>query len=99
MDDLIRTVIAREVGKQLDRQKEELHEALFQGCDYNDTFEQIFSRMVINSVYCSVSLAAEVAIGILLESGEFTPHSEQELRRRIFSVYGQKDEQAPDTQI
>lgn len=98
MNDLIRTVIAGEVAKQLDRQKEELHEALFQGCDYNDTFEQIFSQMVVNSVYYSVSLAAEVAIGILLESGEFTPRSEEELRRHIFSVRGQKDEQTPDTQ-
>ena len=97
MDDLMRTVIAREVAKQLDRQKEELHEALFQGCDYNDTFEKIFSRMVVNSVYCSVTLAAEIAVGILLESGELTPHSEKELRRRIFSVCGQKDGQTPDT--
>lgn len=97
MDDLMRTVIAREVAKQLDRQKEELHEALFQGCDYNDTFEKIFSRMVVNSVYCSVTLAAEIAIGILLECGA-VPRSEEELRRSIFSVCGEKDEQESDTQ-
>lgn len=91
MNNLIRAVIAREVAKQLDRQKEELHEALFRGCDYNDTFEKIFSTMVINSVYYSVTLAAEMAIGILLESGEFTPRSEEELRRCIFSLCGEKD--------
>lgn len=98
MDDLMRTVIAQEVGKQLDRQKEELQKALFQGCDHNDTLEKICAMMVINSVYYSVTLAAEIAIGILLESGEFTPRSEEELRRHIFSVCGQKDEQTPDTQ-
>ena len=85
MNDLMRTAIAREVAKQLDRQKEELHKSLFQGCDYNDTFEKIFSQMVVNSVYYSVTLAAEIAIGILLEGGAVS-RSEEELRRSIFSV-------------
>lgn len=92
MDDLMRTAIAQEVGRQLDRQKEELQKELFRGCDEKDTFEQIFSMMVINSVYFSVTLAAELAIGILLKSGEATPKSEDELRRSIFSVCSRKDE-------
>lgn len=32
MNDLIRKVIEQEVARQLDEQKEELQEALFQGC-------------------------------------------------------------------
>ena len=97
MNDLMRTAIAREVAKQLDRQKEELHKSLFQGCDYNDTFEKIFSQMVVNSVYYSVTLAAEIAIGILLEGGAVS-RSEDELRRSIFSVLDEKGEQESDTQ-
>lgn len=92
MDDLMRTVIAQEIGKQLYEQKEELQEALFLGCDKKDTLEEICSKMVINGIYFSTKLAAEIAIGILLESGELTPYSEDEFRRRIFSVCNRKDE-------
>lgn len=92
MDDLMRTFIAQEVGRQLYSQKEELQKTLFQGCDEKDTPEKIYSRMIINGVYASVTLAAEMAVDILLESGKFTQQSDEELRRRIFSVCGQKDE-------
>ena len=97
MNDLMRVAIENEVRRQMDMQKEELHKALFRGCDNEDTFEEIFSKMVINSVYCSVTLAAEMAIGILLEGGA-VPRSEEELRRTLFSVCGEKDRQETDTQ-
>ena len=97
MNDLMRMAIENEVRRQMDMQKEELHEALFRGCNNDDTFEKVFSKMVINAVYCSVTLAAEMAIGILLEGGA-VPRSEEELRRRLFSVCGEKDGQAADTQ-
>lgn len=96
MDDLIRTVIAQEVGRQLDRQKEELQKALFIGCDDKDTLEKICSKMVMNGVYFSTKLAAEIAIGILLEDGA-VPRSEEELRRGLFSVCGEKDGRTTDT--
>lgn len=92
MDSLKRTAIRQEVAKQLDMQREELIETLFQGCGEKDTPEKIYSRMIINGVYASVTLAAEMAIGILLESGEVTPRSDDELRRSIFSVCSGKDE-------
>lgn len=92
MDDLMRAVIAQEVRKQLDEQKEELHEELFQGCDRNGTLEEICAKMVVNGVYASTRLAAEMAMGLLLESGKFTPRSDDELRRRILSACNCKDE-------
>jgi len=92
MDSLKRTAIRQEVAKQLDMQREGLLETLFQGCGEKDTPEKIYSRMIINGVYASVTLAAEMAIGILLESGEVTPRSDDELRRSIFSVCSGKDE-------
>ena len=96
-DRLMRTAIEHEVRRQMDMQKEELSEALFRGCDYNDTSENFFSQMLVNAVYCSVTLAAEMAIGLLLEGGA-VPRSEEELRRSLFSVCGEKDGQATDKQ-
>lgn len=85
MDDLIRKVIEQEVARQLNEQKEELQKSLLQGCGEKDTSEEIYTRMIVNSVYISVTLAADIAIGILLRGG-VQPRSEEELRRSLFAV-------------
>ena len=96
-DQLMRTAIEHEVRRQIDMQKEELCEALFRGCDDSSTAEDRASQILVNAVYCSVTLAAEMAIGILLEGGA-VPRSEEELRRSLFSVCGEEDGQATDKQ-
>lgn len=95
MNDLIRKVIEQEVARQLDEQKEELQEALFQGCGERDTPEEIYTKMIINGIYFSVTLAADMAIGILLRGGA-EPRSEEELRRQIFSVCKDEEKQITD---
>ncbi len=51
MDDLMRTAIAQETGRQIYEQREELQKAILQGCDGKDTLEEICSKMVMNGVF------------------------------------------------
>lgn len=96
MDDLKRMAIAQEIDRQIYEQREELQEAILRGCDDKDTLEETCTKMVMNGVCFSARLAAEMAIGILLESGLFTPRSDDELRKSIFSVCSGKDEGTSD---
>ena len=91
MDDLQKTVIDREVDRQLEGQKDKLEEYIFRGCEKTDSLEEICAKMILNGISVSTKLAAEMAIDILIKSGLCKPKNEDELRRGLFSVVRQED--------
>ncbi|WP_300788889.1 hypothetical protein [uncultured Acetatifactor sp.] len=89
MDDakeLRRTVIAREIERQLASKPVELMEDICQGLDEADSLEVKCAKMVRNGIVISINIAADLAIGMMVELGIAEPKSEDELRRSIMSV-------------
>lgn len=102
MDDtneLRRSIIEREIDKQLFTQKDGLREAIMQGCKETDSYEEIYTKMIINSTMASVKITAMMIMEMLFDTGVWTPRSEDELRKNIFSVVNGKkngDQQKKD---
>lgn len=84
--ELIRTVIGQEIDRWFSEQGDWLNENILSGCDETDSYEKIYSRMVLNSIATSVKIAADIAITFLIKAGVSEPKSEEELRRLLMSV-------------
>ncbi len=85
-EELRRTVIAHEIERQLASQTVELTEDICQGLDETDSLEVKCAKMVRNGIVISINIAADIAIGMLVNAGIVEPKSENELRRNIMSV-------------
>ena len=77
-------------------QKKELTEGICQGLDETDSLEVKCAKMVRNGIVISINIAADIAIGLLIESGLCEPKSEDELRRSLFSIVGQNNGQTDE---
>lgn len=88
-EELMRAVIANEVERQLASQEEELIKGICQGLEETDSLEKSCAKMVRNGIIISINIAADIAIGFLIESGLCEPKSDDKLRRNLFSVVGQ----------
>lgn len=86
VEELRRTVIAREVEKQVSSKMEELAKDICRGLDETDNLEEMCAKMVRNGIVISINIAADIAIGMLVEAGILELKSEDELRRSIMSV-------------
>ena len=84
--ELIRSVIGQEIDRWFSEQGDWLRENLLSGCDETDSFEKIYSRMVLNSIITSVKMAVDIAISFLIKAGISEPKNEEELRRLLMSV-------------
>lgn len=84
--ELIRSVIGQEIDRWFSEQGDWLKENILSGCDETDSYENIYSRMVLNSIATSVKLAADIAITFLIKAGVSEPKSEEELRRLLMLV-------------
>lgn len=84
--ELITAVVYREVDRQIAGQEDKLMEDIMQGLEETDSLEQMCAKMIRNGIVISIKLAADMAIGILVESGISEPRSDDELRRKIMNV-------------
>ena len=84
--ELIRSVIGQEIDRWFSEQGDWLMENILSGCDETDSFQNIYSRMVVNSIITSVKMAADIAISFLIKAGISEPKNEEELRRLLMSV-------------
>ncbi len=91
MDNLLKTVIEREVDRQLEGQKDKLEECIFRGCEESDSWEEVCAKMVLNGITVGTKLAAQMAIDILIGSGVCKPKTDDELRKELFLVAQKED--------
>lgn len=89
MDDtneLRRSVIQREIDKQLHEQLAELQGDLMRGCEEKDSYEDIYSKMIVNSVVISVKITATMIMEALFDTGVWEPRPDDEMRKGLFVV-------------
>ncbi len=85
-DELRRSIIRREIDKQLHEQLAELQGDLMRGCGEKDSYEDIYSKMIINSIVISVKITATMIIEALFDTGVWEPRSDDDMRKDLFAV-------------
>lgn len=74
----------------------EIKRGLLQGCDKADSVEEVYARMIINSMEVAAEISAKIILEILLTAGVFEAADERQLKKLIFSVV---KEQVPECDI
>lgn len=64
----------------------EIKRRLLQGCDETDSAEEIYAKMIINSMEIAAEISAKIILEILIAAGMFESADERQLRRALFSV-------------
>ncbi len=64
----------------------EIKKLLLQGCDETDSAEEIYARIIINSMEVAAEVSAKIILEILITAGMFEPADEKQLRKVLFSV-------------
>lgn len=86
MDDLRATALKNSIDKQLFEKKDALLEELFAGCKDTDSYEKVYSNMVINAVRISTRLSVGLIMDMLIEFGLIKPADEAKIRRDILKL-------------
>lgn len=63
-----------------------IKEGLFQGCSETDSKDEVYSRMILNSMRIAAEASAAVIMGILLDSGVIKPVDEKRMIKSVLSV-------------
>lgn len=89
MNKLMEQAIHTMIHKQFELWNEQdnfMVEALFQGCTDENSRDEIYARMIINSMEIAVEISAKIVVEILFASGVFKAVDEKQLRRGILSI-------------
>lgn len=92
MDNLTATALSSMIHKQFvlwNEQKDvmdNLKEELLKGCTHEDTTEEVFSKIIINSMEIAADVSAKIILEILFTAGLMEPAEEERLRKNVLSV-------------
>ena len=92
MDNLMATSLQSMIHEQFVRWNEqediveEITSALTRNCTNEDTREEVFSRMIFNSMEIAAGISAKVILEILLTAGVIKPVDEDQLRKNVLSI-------------
>ena len=92
MDNLTATALSSMIHEQfvsLSEQKDvmnQLKERLLEGCTRQDTKEEIYSRMIVNSMEIAANISAKIIMEILFTAGVMEPAAEEQLRKNVLTV-------------
>lgn len=92
MDNLMATSLQSMIHEQFvkwneqDDIMEEITRELTRGCTNEDTREEVFSKMIINSMEIAAGISAKVILEILLTAGVMEPADEDQLRKNVMSI-------------
>lgn len=92
MDNLTATALSSMIHEQFERWNEQkdvmnqLEEGLLEGCTCEDTKEEIYSRMIINSMEIAANISAKIIMEILFANGVMKPAAEERLRKNVLTV-------------
>ncbi len=92
MDNLTATALSSMIHKQFELWNEQedimnnFKEELLKGCTHEDTTEEVFSRMIVNSMEIAANVSAKIILEILFTGGLMEPAEEERLRKNVLSV-------------
>lgn len=95
MDDLTATALYSMIHKQFetwvqDDTVKEIREAILQGCAEEDRVENIYAKMIFNSMEIAAFISAKIIFKMLFDQGVLKPVEAEKLRRNMFSVMEDK---------
>lgn len=83
--------IQKEIEKQLKEQRHELIEEISRGCEHTDSTEVVCGKMIANAIAISTRISASMLFDLLIDVGIVKPCSDDELRKRNFSIIKQEE--------
>ena len=92
MDDLTATALNAMIHKQFETWKnndafmDEIVETMCRGCKEEDSRDEVFIRMIYNSMEVAACVSAQIIMEILVTAGVVKPADEEQLRRNVLSV-------------
>lgn len=92
MDNLTATALSSMIHEQFVKWNEQediinqLKEVILRECTNEDTTEEVFSKMIINSMELAANISAKIILEILITAGVMEPVEEEKLRKDILSV-------------
>ena len=86
MDDLRATALKNSIDKQLFEKQDALLEELFAGCKDTDSYEEIYSKMVVNAVRISTRLSVGLIMDMLIELELIKPADECDCRKSMWKI-------------
>lgn len=92
MDNLTVTALSSMIHEQFERWNEQkdvmnhLKEGLLEGCTDENTQEEIYAKMIINSMEIAAGISAKIILEILFTAGVMEPVEEEKLRKNVLSV-------------
>lgn len=92
MDNLTATALNSMIHEQFeswntqDAFVEEIVKALCRGCTEEDSKDEVFSRMIFNSMEVAACVSAQTIMEILLTAGVVKPADEDRLRKNVLSI-------------
>lgn len=69
----------------------DIKNGILYGCEDKDSMEEIFSKMIINSMTISAEISAQIILEMLLSGGVIKPIDERLAREKLFSVVKEQD--------
>lgn len=92
MDNLTAVALSSMIHEQFERWNEQkdvmnqLKEGLLEGCTDENTQEEIYAKMIINSMEIAAGISAKIILEILFTAGVMEPVEEEKLRKNVLSV-------------
>lgn len=92
MDNLTATALSSMIHEQFEKWNEQkdvmnqLKEGLLEGCTDENTQEEIYAKMIINSMEIAAGISAKIILEILFTAGVMEPVEEEKLRKNVLSV-------------
>lgn len=86
MDDLRAKALENAINQQFAEKKDKFLEEIMEGCEYTDSAEKIYSKMVFNAVQMSVRLSVGIVIDMMTEFGLMKPADESDCRKSIWEI-------------
>ncbi|MDE5699159.1 MAG: hypothetical protein K2I96_17425 [Lachnospiraceae bacterium] len=92
MDNLTATALSSMIHEQFERWNEQkdvmnrLKKGLLEGCTDEDSSEEVYSKMIINSMEIAANISAKIIMEILFTTGIMEPVEEEKLRKNVLSV-------------
>ncbi len=86
MDDLRAKALENAINRQFVEKKDKFLEEIMEGCEYTDSVEKIYSKMIFNAVRISTRLSVGIVIDMMTELELMKPADESYCRKSIWGI-------------
>ncbi len=86
MDDLRAKALKNAIDEQFAEKKDVFLEEIMEGCEYTDSAEKIYSKMIFNAVRISTRLSVGIVIDMMTELELMKPADESYCRKSIWGI-------------